>query len=235
MKIGVVCEGMTDYHAINYYITAALSKIGVFAEFVALQPAADNTSGGGWSNALTWLIENPSGIRSQLFGSGLFANSKKLSELDFILIHLDTDILTDTSFSNYLNSRNFQLGSTYSLDEKATEISKVIEHFAGIADDLTGFVDRYITAPIAESSEAWCVAVDAEFAGDAESLSGQLLIDAFGAAFARFNGTLPKANYSSINKRVKSRENYCKATAANVDRLYSCMLFNRLLEKLTPA
>ena len=49
MKVGIVCEGITDFYAINYYVRAALQKKGFSFEFIALQPPPDNTSAGGRS------------------------------------------------------------------------------------------------------------------------------------------------------------------------------------------
>lgn len=232
MKIGVVCEGLTDFHAINYYVGAALLKRGVSSEFVALQPLPDNTSGGGWSYVFTWLDQNPPKAREQLFGRGLFANSKKFSGLDSIVIHLDTDILPEKSFLNFLKARDIKMGATNTLAQKGAELSGLISIFAHLDDCQEEYAKKHVPAPIAESSEAWCVAVDSEFGGSAESLSGQNLIDAFGVAFARFNKNEPKKNYRSINKRTKSRENYCKTTAEEVDRLNTCTLFVSLVENL---
>lgn len=233
MKVGIVCEGMTDFHAINYYVSAALQKKGLSVEFVALQPDPDNTSPGGWGNVFTWLENNPPIAREPLFGRGLFANSKKLSDLDSILIHLDTDILPEPSFLNFLKGRNFNIKTSRSLDERSSELSRLIEHFACLDQCTEGIAAKHIAAPIAESSEAWCIAVDPEFNGSAEALSGQALIDAFGVSLARFSRNPPKANYMAINKKIKSRENYCQKTAGEVARLESCILFVSLVEKIS--
>jgi hypothetical protein len=233
MKVGVVCEGMTDFHAINYYVSAALQKKGLSVEFVALQPTPDNTSSGGWGNVFSWLENNPPSAREPLFGRGLFANSKKLSDLDSILIHLDTDILPDQSFLNFLRIRNFNIGISMNLNERGSELSRLISHFANLDQCAEDIAAKHIAAPIAESSEAWCIAVDPEFKGLAEELSGQALIDAFGVSLARFYKNPLKANYMAINKKTKSRERYCQETVGEVARLESCTLFVSLVEKLS--
>lgn len=235
MKIGVVCEGITDFHAINHYVGAALLNNGISSEFVALQPLPDNTSGGGWGNVFTWLDQNPPKAREQFFGRGLFANSKKLSGLDSIVIHLDTDIIPEISFLNFLKTRNFQIEPAITLEQKSTEVSRLIFHFANLDKCSPEQVKKHIAAPIAESSEAWCVAIDPEFSGVAESLLGQDLVNAFGISFARFNKRLPQQKYSAINKKTKSRENYCKNTAQGVERLEICTQFVLLVERLTLA
>lgn len=232
MKIGVVCEGVTDFHAINHYVGAALKKNGISSEFVALQPLPDNTSGGGWGNVFTWLEKNPPNAREQYFSRGLFANSKKLSGLDSIVIHLDTDIIPEMSFLKFLEARNFQIKQTATLEQKSAELCRLIFHFANLDKCSAEHAKKHIAAPIAESSEAWCIAIDPEFSGVAESLSGQDLINAFGISFARFNMNLPMQKYSAINKRTKSRENYCKNTAHGVERLKICTQFVLLVESL---
>lgn len=233
MKVGIICEGMTDFHAINYYVSAALQRKGLSVEFVALQPTPDNTSSGGWGNVFSWFENNPPSAREPLFGRGLFANSKKLSGLDSILIHLDTDILPEKSFLNFLKIRNFNIRISTNLNERSSELSRLIAHFANLDQCAEGIAAKHIAAPIAESSEAWCIAVNPEFTGSAEELSGQALIDAFGASLARFNQIPPKATYMAINKNTKSRERYCKETASEVARLKSCTLFVSLVDKLS--
>jgi len=232
MKVGVVCEGMTDFHAINHYVGAALGLRGLSVDFVALQPAPDNTTSGGWGNVFSWLEGNPPESRESLFGRGLFANSKKMAGLDLILIHIDTDVLPERSFLNFLHARNYSIGNPINLVEQCDEISKLIAHFAKFNQCPVGIAEKHVAAPIAESSEAWCVAVDPEFRGVAEELSGQDLINAFGAAHARFNGIPVKAAYSSINKKIKSREKYCQGTVGEVNRLDSCSLFVALVQNI---
>lgn len=233
MKIGVVCEGMTDFMAINYYVGMALENKGIKSEFVPLQPLPDNTSGGGWGNVFTWLDKNPPKAREQLFGRGLFANSKKLSGLDSIVIHLDTDIIPEISFLNFLKIRNYLIKQAVTLEQKSVEVSRLIFHFSHLDECSAEHAKKHIAAPIAESSEAWCVAIDPEFLGVAESLSGENLINAFGVSFARFNKKIPMQNYSAINKKIKSREKYCQNTANGVERLKICTQFVLLVESLT--
>lgn len=232
MKIGVVCEGVTDFLAIKYYVGAELNKRGIPTEFVALQPAPDNTSGGGWANVFTWLQDNQPKVREKFFGRGLFAHSSTFSRMDSIIIHLDTDILPEPSFVNFLRTRSFELGPLNTLDEKSAEIARSIVHFSLLDQCDEGFAKKHIAAPIAESSEAWCVAVDLEFVGNAELLSGQALIDAFGASLARFTKQTPKPSYASINKKEKSRENYCSGTIGGISGLNECSQFISLVQNL---
>lgn len=234
MKIGVVCEGVTDYIAIKHYVGKALHDKGVASDFVALQPTPDNTSGGGWPQVLTWLLANPPASRKPFFERGLFANSSRLSGLDFLLIQLDTDILPEQGFRNFVGSHGYIVGNPVTIFEKGAEVSEILLHFAVISLVEDHLKDRHIAAPIAESSETWCIAVDEEFTGSPEELVGQDLIDAFGAALARFNKQPIRAGYKNINKTAKSRDRYCEGTLQNIHLLGRCALFGALVEKIAP-
>lgn len=233
MKIGVACEGVTDFHAISHYVGAALKQAGISANFVPLQPDPDNTSGGGWANVFTWLDNNPPKAREKYFGRGLFAHSKTFSNMDSIIIHLDTDILPEISFVNFLKARQFSLGNLETLAQRTAEMERLIIHFCLLDQCDEVQAKKHIAAPIAESSEAWCVAVDPEFQGNAELLSGQALINAFGTSLARFAKQTPRPSYNAINKKEKSRERYCSGTIGGVSRLSSCTQFVSLVQKLT--
>lgn len=233
MKIGVVCEGATDFFAIKHYVGAALSKSNVSSEFVALQPNPDNTSGGGWPQVLTWLERNPPKQRLPLFSKGLFENSSRLSGLDILLIQLDTDILPEDGFHSFVRDRGLTVGPAISIMDKAAEISKVLLHFAKISELDHTMQAKHIAAPIAEASEAWCVAADSEFMGDPETLSGQSLTDQFGATLARFSKNPVKPSYARVNKTIKTRDQYCEKTAENVHLVGRCSLFKSLLAQLT--
>lgn len=232
MKIGVVCEGMTDYIAISHYVGSALRKREIESQFVALQPTPDNTSAGGWANVLTWLQNHPPKQRSVFFEKGLFANSTRASNLDFIILQLDTDILRENSAINFLKQHKIEFKEGKTLADKAHHIDTVLRHFSNF--DLLN-VDqkiRHITAPVSESSEAWCIAADPDFEGNPEELSGMDLCNAFGAALARFNREPLKRKYVNINKRQQSRERYCKITSEKVELIERCLLFKRLVDDL---
>lgn len=233
MKVGVVCEGVTDFLAIKHYVGFALSNVGVDAEFVALQPNPDNTSGGGWPQVLTWLLNNTPELRRPLFYKGLFENSSRLSGLDVLLIQMDTDIIPEEGFRNFSSRHGYIVGNPSSIPEKASEISNTLLHFAKISETDADLIKKHVTAPIAESSEAWCVAADGDFDGDPEKLIGQALIDAFGCSLARFTKNPIRMPYRSINKSVKSRDQYCAGTADKYDSIKRCTLFEQLIHNLS--
>ncbi|WP_155496427.1 hypothetical protein [Comamonas testosteroni] len=232
MKLGVVCEGETDYLAIKYYVGEELKRKNIDSSFVMLQPPPDRSSGGGWTNVITWLENNPPESRDFYFGSGLFAGDNDKANIDAILIQLDTDVLLEQSFFNFLNIRGYKFGSANSILEKSDEISKMLLHFSKIQEVRPEFRRKYLAVPIADSSEAWCVAMDEEFRGSPELLQGQALVDAFGAALARFRRKEVQASYKNVNKNIRSREAYCDGTKHRVDRLISCSLFGNVVQKI---
>ena len=73
MRIGVICEGPTDVHAIVNFLGASLTDRGVDPVFVTIQPESDRTKpmDGGWHAVLRWLIGNPPDSRVPSY----FANS----------------------------------------------------------------------------------------------------------------------------------------------------------------
>lgn len=232
MKFGVVCEGETDFIAIKHYVGAALSAKGIDPQFVLLQPAPDNSSRGGWSNVMEWLVNNPPESRQFYFEGGLFAGAVEKANINSILVHLDTDIVSDQSFFNYLKGRGYEFAPVDGVLNKAQEISRVLLCFLRVDELGEGSIQKYLPAPIAESSEAWCIAVDDNFLGNPENLCGQELIDAFGAALARFDGREVNVNYSRINKKTSTRERYCSGTAGNYEKLDSCLLFRSLVNSI---
>lgn len=235
MKIGIVCEGVTDFHAMRHYLGAALHQRGVAANFVPLQPNPDNTNRGGWPQVLTWLERNPPSLREPLFGAGLFANSSRFSGLDYLIIQLDTDIIPEAGFRNFLRDNGYEAGNPETVPLKAAEIASILLHFSKDAELSPDLKERHIQAPIAEASEAWCVAADPEFLGDPESLSGQSLIDEFGKSLARFSRQPLQAAYLRINKTSKTRDRYCAGTSGNHLLVRRCSLFDALVEKIVPA
>ncbi|WP_353177570.1 hypothetical protein [Delftia acidovorans] len=232
MRIGVVCEGETDYLALKHFLGAELTRRKIDTEFLMLQPTPDRSSGGGWGNVMGWLESNPPAARDVYFSSGLFEELDAKANLNAILIHLDTDILPEESFVGYLKKKGYALSAFNTVDQKAIEISKVIGHFAQFPKLTPEKLSRHIPAPISESSEAWCVAIDGEHVGNAEELTGQDLINAFGAALSRFKKTKPQQEYKKINKNIVQREAYCSGTAANVQNIHTCSLFLSLVNQL---
>lgn len=229
MKIGVVCEGGTDFFAIENYVGEELKKIGIDAKFVLLQPAADESSGGGWGNVLLWLLNNPPTSRNNFFGRGLFSHSQEKKNIDAILMHLDTDVLSDVGFQNYVKKKGCLIAGVSTIEDKSIEVSKILRVFSDVNNVQSNLKNKYICAPIAESSESWCISAEGGYQGDSEKLSGQALIDAFGKALARVSGHAVKDTYANINKNKPSRENFCNKTRSSSENVMACSLFAEVL------
>ena len=54
MRVGVVCEGPTDWHAIVCFLEASLTDRGIAPVFVEIQPEMDKTNraNGGWGRCI---------------------------------------------------------------------------------------------------------------------------------------------------------------------------------------
>ena len=78
MRVGVVCEGATDFVAIDAFFGQSLADHGIEAEFVPIQPEKDKTSPeGGWGNVLHWLQKNGNYMRKCASGGQSLANAER--------------------------------------------------------------------------------------------------------------------------------------------------------------
>ena len=97
IRIGTVCEGLTDHVIIGKILEV---YIGINGENI--QPSSDRSSlGGGWTNVHKWCagyIE----MEKPIFDYGL---DKKF--FDFILIHLDSDIYENIIGAYYKKKTGF--------------------------------------------------------------------------------------------------------------------------------
>ena len=210
LRIGVVCEGQTDFVAIKIFLEEEFSRLGKKVIFDMIQPAYDNTLPSGWSQVLLWLENNELAFRSALYlkGESLFAVEDDDVKYDALLFQIDSDIIGEDSFEVFIKKRNL----AYALPANNVDRGNVIRHIllsiGGHASDADSLLRKEIMAPIVESSEAWILAAE-NVANHPESLIGQPLIDAFGALVARASGQPPKEAYVSINKTTKTRKRIC--------------------------
>lgn len=192
MKIGVVCEGPTDFHAIKNFFGSALQEAGIEFEIRSLQPDMDNTlPKGGWNSVIKWLMKNPPSSRAiSIFGSGLFSTSS--ASYDALLIQMDTDILEDPLFQKYISEKlQHNVQSRTDASARAQELRRVLQ-LAGRFEQMTlREIKNHIIVPAVESTENWCVAAFTRPTQNFETLSGQYLIDAFMCALLRYEGQTP--------------------------------------------
>lgn len=236
MKIGVVCEGPTDYPAITHFFEHALQERNVIAKFRPLYPDMDQTRpNGGWANVLLWLNNNPPASRIQrYFAGGLFGGSLASEPLDAIIIHLDTDILPEASFKKFVKKHyDFDVVETISPVEKANQIVSVINLSARSADMAALDRAKHVAAPAVESTETWCVAAFTTPKQDFELLAGDQLINSFMSVLERSEGRQPEENYQNINKDHKRRKRFCKKHANGSARIVDgCDHFLSTLDRL---
>ena len=247
MRIGVVCEGQTDFIAIEAFLGHSLKHHGITAEFEAIQPEMDNSSPAGWGHVLMWLVNNPPRTRVlKLFGGGLFGGNLARPPLDCLLIHLDTDILGHDSFNKYIKKKfGYTANSPTEPIDRGQEISDVLK-LAWREQDITDADnDRHVPAMSVESTENWCVAAFSAQPDDFELLSaqhlpdhfellsGQHLVDCFMSALEKSEGRHPNTPYAEIDKNIPRRRKFCKKHAHNSRRVSSgCHHFKIILEKL---
>ena len=138
MRVGVVCEGPTDWHAIVCFLEASLTDRGTAPVFVEIQPEMDKTNraNGGWGAALNWLKQNPPESRTQsYFNGGLFDDDLSAKQCDVMVFQMDADILSDCIFQDW-TKRNLDYDVANSGDpvQRGNEIRSIIE-IAGDFED----------------------------------------------------------------------------------------------------
>lgn len=238
MRVGIVCEGATDISAITEFLRCSLNALGRNPEFSVLFPAMDRTRPvAGWGNVLHWLRNNPPAVRIQrYFGGGLFSGSLAEIPLDAIVIHLDTDVLNEGSFQEFVRRElGIDLGSRnlISVSDRGAAIKDVLSASAKLADLTAVDVRRHVLAPAVESTETWCIAAFRGSSDDFESLRDEDLTTAFMHALERSEGRVPKSNYAVIDKDVGRRARFCSKHQSGADRIYhSCVHYRDMVDAL---
>ena len=95
----IICEGNTDYFAVKYFLGNALAEgKEISAHFVR------NTNlTGGWGHVLGWLNRrNPKYRMQNFFKSGIFSGRLGIPPIDALVIQLDSDVLGNPEFTNYV-------------------------------------------------------------------------------------------------------------------------------------
>ena len=213
MRIGVVCEGPTDVHAIVNFLGASLAHRGIKSTFISLQPEDDRTKpqDGGWHAVLNWLRNNPPKSRTDNYlGGGLFDDDLSAKRCDVLLFQMDSDILSDRSFRNWTMSN---LGYAVTDPDEPVRRGSVIRSIIEIAGDFQVLSPseskRHVPAPAIESTETWCVAAFLTLADDPELLRGQDLCREFMTALHRSEGRAVQS-FTRINKTPDRRRRFCE-------------------------
>lgn len=240
MKIGVICEGRTDFVAIEAFFGHALNEIGIKPVFDPIQPKMDNTTPrGGWARVLRWLERNDlQKRRVNYFDGGPFDQEPALGVLDCLLVQMDADVLDDIAFQKYVHDRyaGIKLDSPVPFEPKARakEIEKVFLAAGWHLPNMKAIeLMRHISSPAVESTEAWCLAAHSEEGEDFELISGQNLKDRFMSALALCEGKSPQVPYEEIDKNVDRRKSFCEEYAhCSRKVILGCVQFELALEKI---
>ena len=238
MRVGVVCEGPTDYYAIESFFRHALwEDNGIKAEFVPIQPEMGNINPkGGWGNVLGWLNENNPKYRIQnLFRGGVFADEHGRLPIDVLLIQLDSDILGNESFTDRVRQKyGLSVENPGDASDRADEIRNVLQCAAKFAEMNEDGINRHVIAPAVEATEAWCVAAFNGPAQNCETLRGQDLINAFMVALERSEDRVPTLPYARANKDQKRRKKFCRSYSGGSARVRErCAQFDRACQQLS--
>lgn len=236
MRIGVVCEGPTDVHAIVSFLGASLAYRGFNPVFVTLRPESDRTkpTDGGWHAVLHWLRRNPpeSRVAAYLRG-GLFDDGLSAKRCDLLVFQLDSDILSDRGFRNWTRSNlGYVVVDPAAPIRRGDEIRSIVR-IAGDFEQLSpNDLERHVPAPAVESTETWCVAAFRTLADDPERLRGQNLCHEFMAALHRSEGRTVQP-FTRINKSPRRRGSFCKKHATGFQRLeMQCGHYRELVESV---
>ena len=256
VRIGIVCEGPTDAHAIEKFLGASLKDQGITPAFVHIQPEKDKTRPGGWSAVLKWLLKNPPKLRIKKHlgaRSGLFAGGLSAKQCDVLVFHLDADILGCRSFQRWTKK-----WLSYDVTESSDPIrrGKEIRAIIGIAGEFGTLSDdqlkRHIPAPAVESTETWCVAafgasyracklivvvlhaIWSKMSGDPERLSGANLCRKFMTVLHRSERCPIQPPFAHINKNVRRRRNFCARHSSGFWRVETqCRHYRELVASVT--
>ena len=236
MRIGVVCEGPTDAHAIVCFLHASPTHRGITPNFIPIQPDTDNTRppDGGWGAVFLWLKKNPPRSRTRTyFHGGLFADDLSAKRCDVMVFQLDTDILSDLGFQNWTKEHyGYSVANLPDPVERGKEITEIIERVGKFSMLSIADMRRHIPAPSVESTETWCIAAFRHLSLDPETLSGIALCREFMTALHRFENR-PIGNFVHIDKNPDRRHRFCENNSGGFARLErQCYHYLNLVDAL---
>ena len=233
-RIGIVCEGPTDRHAIANYVRHSLSNQGISdVEFCDLPAYVDNTApSSGSAMVIRWLSQHPM-MRSRYLRQ-LFAGNVKAPLFDALVIHLDADNLSNSSFRAHIhNSFQTTVQNPSGPQSRGSELRKIIKH-VGKFNLLTKHDrDRHVLAVAVESTETWCVAAFRNQKTDPEQFTASSLRQAFMSALHKFEGRPTNTQFRKVSKDVRRRSKFCRLTAKHADRIeMQCSHYKKLITDL---
>ena len=184
---------------------------------------------------LLWLQANPPAVRASRYFDGLFRGDRNANTCDAIVLHLDTDILSNPDFRRHIVER-FDVAVEDALEPVARgqQIANVIEAVGGWAELAEADAKRHVASPAVEATETWCVGVFRIWtADDLEALRGDALRDRFMTVLHRSESRPDAGPYSETDKSVERRRRFCEKHAGGYARLESqCPHYRDLVVKL---
>lgn len=236
MRVGIVCEGPTDFWAISSFVGESLKARGVSAIFVDLQPTIDASSassGGGWTNAFAWLENNPRAYRRiQYLDGGLFGNGLSGKACDCLLVQIDSDVLDGDDFANYIR-RHYGIDINVAVypSDRFDEVQKALAVAAGYQTIADAILDQHVIAPAVENTDAWCVAARDPTVIDVESRRKNAVLIELERCFAEFEDGAPPAGGLKNEMRRKLYCAYHKENYRDVENL--CALYAKTVTMLS--
>jgi hypothetical protein len=239
LRVGVVCEGPTDYPAIVAFMGEALAAAGIAASFIGIQPDMGRTlQNAEWGNLECWLKSNPPAQRIRVhFDGGLFQRNMSAKACDVLLIQMDSDILDDGAFQAHLrNDYDFALVGASKPSERGRQIVQVLELWSKVNELTAVDRQRHIFAPAVESTETWCVAAFDHKYQDPETLRGAALIQAFMEALET-SESRPIKTYVEADKQEERRKIFCEkhSSTGHARIMEACPHFAQAITQLKSA
>lgn len=236
MRVGIVCEGQTDYITMKSFLSAELTNKGKTIEFDLIQPALDNTLPGGWSQVAYWLEQNPLANRNAVYlkGQAVFSLEEDDRKFDVLIFQIDTDIIGETGFENFISQRGIDPVRPISPVDRSKFIQEIINKLAGHASLSVALTAKEVPIALVESCETWIVAAASSVEG-AETLTTDELRNSFGAVVAQETGHPVMPEYQTTNKKVKTRVKICESLSKKASPATKAPHFDQAVHNLCEA
>lgn len=232
IRLGIVCEGPSDYTILQWAIKAALELQGHTSEFHPIHPIRDKTSGtfhdGGWHQVYKWCVRNHVNDRRRFFGAGLFDDEDAIA-VDLLLVHIDCDVHAIFSTGN----RWKRITAIDPSDYPST--SEGILNFG--SDLLTDWLfddselrDMSLTSPTVMESEAWVLA-GLRWHNSPESLDEPK--KEFAKSWSAENGKLFQPNTRKLTNHIEAINSVTSSSVPDTENIRdTCAAFVSIVDKI---
>lgn len=218
IRAGVVCEGPTDFCAIEAYFGEMLATSGYSVEFISLQPENDRTQpDAGWGGVERWFRLNPYETRVRRYWGAVYLKRSWMQKSAiFFIIHMDADHINSQSFRAFIKKQyNYEFNINGGHREKLEVINSIFDIWFGVTG-ATSDLDRHAKAASVECTEAWCAAAYRDHRSDIEMLGVEEVGQLFMRCLLQQEGR-PEHLVINCDKSVPRRKRYCQSTKRNVN------------------